>query len=459
MSEGRILVVDDDFLIRESLSELLRAEGHEVEVAQGGREALNRLAAHTYDVVFTDINMPEVTGFDILREVNLKYPETQVCLITGFGEIQTAVQAIKQGAYDYVQKPLIDDNIKLIARRVMEQKRLREENRYLRQRLGMRPKFANFVGQDYKVQKIFEIIEAIADTKTTVMITGESGTGKTLIARAIHYNSSRRNGPLVEVSCGALPETLLESELFGHVEGSFTGATADKIGKFELAHGGTIFLDEINTASPGLQVKLLRAIQEREFERVGGTETISLDVRFILATNFDLRESVEEGTFRKDLFYRVNVVPIHMSPLRDRVGDIPLLAEHFLQLYSRQNRKPLRAIAPEAMMRLKQYAWPGNVRELENAVETAVVLCRGDTIRTEDLPASIASQGETRALPLKEALVLAERQIIENALKLNNSRRQPTAAMLGIDRTTLFKKMRVHGLLAEDSQVTAEQVT
>jgi len=459
MLEGSILVVDDDFLIRESLSELLRAEGHEVEIAQGGREALNRLAAHTYDVVFTDINMPEVTGFDILREVNLKYPETQVCLITGFGEIQTAVQAIKQGAYDYVQKPLIDDNIKLIARRVMEQKRLSEENRYLRQRLGMRPKFANFVGQDYKVQKIFEIIEAIADTKTTVMITGESGTGKTLIARAIHYNSSRRNGPFVEVSCGALPETLLESELFGHVEGSFTGAISDKIGKFELAHGGTIFLDEINTASPGLQVKLLRAIQEREFERVGGNETISLDVRFILATNFDLRESVAEGTFRKDLFYRVNVVPIHMPPLRERVGDIPLLAEHFLQLYARQNRKPVRALTPEAMMRMKQYAWPGNVRELENALETAVVLCRTDAIRTEDLPASIASQGETRALPLKEALVLAERQIIENALKLNNWRRQPTATMLGIDRTTLFKKMRVHGLLAEDAQVTSEQAT
>ncbi|MBM4034616.1 MAG: sigma-54-dependent Fis family transcriptional regulator, partial [Planctomycetes bacterium] len=309
MSEGSVLVVDDDFLIRESLSELLKLERYDVEAAQSGHEALRKLASHTYDVVFTDINMPEVSGFDVLREVNLKYPETRVVLITGFGEVQTAVQAIKQGAYDYIQKPLADDSIKIIVRRVTEQKRLAEENRYLRQRLGMRPKFANFVGQDLKVKKIFEVIEAIADTKTTVMITGESGTGKTLIARAIHYNSSRRNGPFVEVSCGALPETLLESELFGHVEGSFTGATADKIGKFELAHGGTIFLDEINTASPGLQVKLLRAIQEREFERVGGTETITLDVRFILATNYDLRESVEDGTFRKDLFYRVNVVP------------------------------------------------------------------------------------------------------------------------------------------------------
>jgi DNA-binding NtrC family response regulator len=457
MSEGSVLVVDDDFLIRESLSELLHTESYDVDVAQGGREALNRLAAHTYDVVFTDINMPDVTGFEVLREVNLKYPETQVVLITGFGEIQTAVQAIKQGAYDYVQKPLMDDNIKMIARRVMEQKRLSEENRYLRQRLGMRPKFANFVGQDYKVQKIFEIIEAIADTKTTVMITGESGTGKTLIARAIHYNSSRRNGPFVEVSCGALPETLLESELFGHVEGSFTGATSDKIGKFELAHGGTIFLDEINTASPGLQVKLLRAIQEREFERVGGTETITLDVRFILATNFDLRASVEDGTFRKDLFYRVNVVPIHMPPLRDRVSDISLLAGHFLHLYARQNRKPVKTLTPEAMMRLKQYAWPGNVRELENAIETAVVLCHGEAIAPEDLPSSITSTGESRALPLKDALVAAEREIIEKALKLNNGRRQPTAAMLGIDRTTLFKKMRIHGLLGDEAPVSAEQ--
>ncbi|HUT31987.1 MAG TPA: sigma-54 dependent transcriptional regulator [Planctomycetota bacterium] len=449
MSEGSVLVVDDDFLIRDSLSEMLRLEGYEVEAAQSGHEALRRLASHTYDVVFTDINMREVTGFDILREVNLKYPETQVVLITGFGEVQTAVQAIKQGAYDYVQKPLADDNIKMIVRRVTEQKRLAEENRYLRQRLGMRPKFANFVGQDDKIKRAFEVIEAIADTKTTVMITGESGTGKTLIARAVHYNSSRRNGPFVEVSCGALPETLLESELFGHVEGSFTGATSDKIGKFELAHGGTIFLDEINTASPGLQVKLLRAIQEREFERVGGTETFSLDVRFILATNLDLRESVEDGTFRKDLFYRVNVVPIHMPPLRERVGDIPLLAEHFLRLYARQSRCAVAGVTPEAMARLQQYAWPGNVRELENAIEAAVVLRKEGMIDVRDLPATITGKGEPGQLPLKAALLRAERDIIENALHVNNWRRQPTAAMLEIDRTTLFKKMRFHGLVRE----------
>jgi len=456
MSEGSVLVVDDDFLIRESLSELLKLERYDVEAAQSGHEALRKLASHTYDVVFTDINMPEVSGFDVLREVNLKYPETRVVLITGFGEVQTAVQAIKQGAYDYIQKPLADDSIKIIVRRVTEQKRLAEENRYLRQRLGMRPKFANFVGQDLKVKKIFEVIEAIADTKTTVMITGESGTGKTLIARAIHYNSSRRNGPFVEVSCGALPETLLESELFGHVEGSFTGATADKIGKFELAHGGTIFLDEINTASPGLQVKLLRAIQEREFERVGGTETITLDVRFILATNYDLRESVEDGTFRKDLFYRVNVVPIHMPPLRERVGDIQLLAEHFLRLYARQNRCNVVGIGPEAMARLRQYAWPGNVRELENALEAAVVLRKEGAIGVADLPATITGKGDSDRLPLKEALLRAERDIIENALRVNNWRRQPTATMLAIDRTTLFKKMRFHGLLRGDADEEAE---
>jgi len=455
MSEGRILVVDDDFLIRESLSELLRLEGYEVDVAPGGQEALAALGSRTYDLVFTDINMPGVTGFDVLREVKLKYPETQVVLITGFGEIQTAIQAIKQGAYDYVQKPLVDDDIKMIARRVMEQRALSEENRYLRQRLGMRPKIANFVGQDPKVKKIFEVIEAIADTKTTVLITGESGTGKTLIARAIHYNSSRRNGPFVEVSCGALPETLLESELFGHVKGAFTGATSDKVGKFELAHGGTIFLDEINTASPGLQVKLLRAIQEREFERVGGTETITLDVRFILATNYDLRESVEEGTFRKDLFYRVNVVPIHMPPLRERVSDIPLLAEHFLRLYARQNKSNVKSISPEAIAALKQYRWPGNVRELENAIETAVVLCKGEEIQVEDLPPTITAKAEPERLPLKQALERAEREIIENALKLNNWKRQPTAQMLEIDRTTLFKKMRMYGLLREEPKEKA----
>ena len=455
MPEGSILVVDDDVLIRESLGELLTIEGYAVDVAQGGREAVHKLAAHAYDVVFTDINMPEVTGFDVLREVNLKFPETRVVLITGFGEVQSAVQAIKQGAYDYVQKPLMDDNIKVIVRRVLEQKRLSEENRTLRQRLGMRPKFANFVGRDPKVTRIFEIIEAIADTKTTVMITGESGTGKTLIARAVHYNSSRRNGPFVEVSCGALPETLLESELFGHVEGSFTGATREKMGKFELAHGGTIFLDEINTASPTMQVKLLRAIQEREFERVGGTETVSLDVRFILATNFDLREQVEVGTFRKDLFYRVNVVPIRMPPLRERAGDVPLLAEHFLHLYARQNRKPVKRVATDAMDRLKQYAWPGNVRELENAIETAVVLSRGPEIGVRDLPAPVRSMGRRALLPLKKALVRAERNIIENALKANGWKRQPTADMLEIDRTTLFKKMRSHGLLKSEARLRA----
>jgi len=426
-----------------------------VDIAPGGQEALAALGSRTYDLVFTDINMPGVTGFDVLREVNLKYPETQVVLITGFGEIQTAIQAIKQGAYDYVQKPLVDDDIKMIARRVMEQRALSEENRYLRQRLGMRPKIANFVGQDPKVKKIFEVIEAVADTKTTVLITGESGTGKTLIARAVHYNSSRRNGPFVEVSCGALPETLLESELFGHVKGAFTGATSDKVGKFELAHGGTIFLDEINTASPGLQVKLLRAIQEREFERVGGTETITLDVRFILATNYDLRESVEEGTFRKDLFYRVNVVPIHMPPLRERVSDIPLLAEHFLRLYARQNNSPVKAISPEAIAALKQYRWPGNVRELENAIETAVVLCKGEEIQVEDLPPTITAKAEPERLPLKQALERAEREIIENALKVNNWKRQPTAEMLEIDRTTLFKKMRLYGLLREERKEKA----
>ncbi|HRT94602.1 MAG TPA: sigma-54 dependent transcriptional regulator [Planctomycetota bacterium] len=452
MAEGSVLVVDDDFLIRESVSELLRLEGYDVQTAHSGHDALRSLASHTFDIIFTDINMPEISGFDLLREVNLKYPETRVVLITGFGEVQTAVQAIKQGAYDYVQKPVADDDIKMIARRVMEQKRLTEENRYLRQRLGMRPKFANFVGQDPKIQKIFEIIEAIADTKTTVMITGESGTGKTRIARAIHYNSSRRNGPFVEVSCGALPETLLESELFGHVEGSFTGAISDKIGKFELAHGGTIFLDEINTASPSLQVKLLRAIQEREFERVGGTETVSLDVRFILATNYDLRQEVEDGNFRKDLFYRVNVVPIHMPPLRERVGDIPLLAEHFLRLYARQNRCSVTGISPEAMLRLKQYQWPGNVRELENALEAAVVLRKEGELGVGDLPATITGKGSPEPLPLKEALLRAERDIIEHALRIHNWRRQPTAAMLAIDRTTLFKKMRLHGLVREDAE-------
>ena len=457
MHKGSLLLVDDDRQVLYAMADWLRTQGYQVDTAAGRAEALAAVDRRNYEVALVDIRLGDGDGFEVLQHCRQHRPSTTVIMITGYGTVESAIEAIRAGAFDFLTKPLIDEELEMAIQRAIDQRKVLEENKHLKAQLDLRYGIANIVGTDHRMVRVFDMLQAVADTKATVLITGESGTGKSLIARAIHRASSRRNKPFVEVACGALPETLLESELFGHVEGSFTGATSDKIGKFELAHGGTIFLDEINTASPGLQVKLLRAIQEREFERVGGTETITLDVRFILATNFDLRASVEDGTFRKDLFYRVNVVPIHMPPLRERVGDIPLLAEHFLHLYAKQNRKNVATISPDAMMRLKQYAWPGNVRELENAIETAVVLCHGEAIAPEDLPSSITSTGESCALPLKDALVAAEREIIEKALKLNNGRRQPTAAMLGIDRTTLFKKMRIHGLLGDEAPVSAEQ--
>src|SRR5262245_18089912 len=349
MSRGKILVVDDDPLIIRSLCELLRIEKYDVTSASSGLEALQKLKDDPVDLVLSDINMPEIDGFKLLQEVKARYPDILMILITGFGTIESAVEAMKLGAYDYVTKPLVDDEIKVILRRALEQKRLRQENEDLRDRLDRRFKFDNIIGHDHQMQKIFQTIKTIADTKATVLITGESGTGKTMIARAIHHNSGRRNERFIEVNCGALPETLLESELFGHVRGSFTGAFKDKVGKFQLADEGTIFLDEISTASKSLQVKMLRVLQDKEFERVGQHETIKVDVRIILATNVDLMEEVQKGNFREDLFYRINVVSIHLPALRERLVDVRFLAEHFMQQYAAENSKEFEGFDDDAM--------------------------------------------------------------------------------------------------------------
>ena len=391
---AKLLVVDDDSLIRRSLGEMLRQQGYHVFEAASGTEALKLASSAAPNLVITDFNMPEINGMQLLRELRARRPDLPVILVTGYGTVDQAVEAMKSGAYDYVSKPILDDEMKMVVKRALEERSLRDENTALKKRLDMRYSYDSLVGRDYKMQRIYDTIESVAATRATVLITGESGTGKTLIARALHHNSTRREHPFVEVNCGALPETLLESELFGYKKGAFTGANADKQGKFAAAEKGTIFLDEIQNSSPLLQMKLLRILQDKEFEPVGGNETLQADVRVVLATNADLAKEVEKGNFRRDLYYRINVVALHMPPIRERVSDIPMLAEHFLRRFAKENGKPIDGIDEAAMEILARYTWPGNVRELENCIERAVVLTRNSRLTVDDLPPQMREGAE-----------------------------------------------------------------
>ena len=458
MADTRILVVDDDELILTSLRELLRLDGYAVETARNFAEASAHLSAAEYPVVIADVSMPEVNGFELLKMVRNRYPDTTVIMMTGYGSIENAVEAMARGAFHYLTKPIIDAELKLVIERALSQRSLTVENRELRSQLDERYSLGNVIGHDYRMLKVFDLIEAVADSPTTVLVTGESGTGKSLIARAIHQRSNRRDKRFVEVACGALPETLLESELFGHVRGSFTGAVSDKAGKFKQADGGTIFLDEVSTATPALQVKLLRILQEREFEPVGGSKTERVDVRCILATNQDLEVAVQQGTFRQDLYYRINVVAIHLPSLRDRIGDIPLLAEHLLKRQSERTGRKVLGFHDEAMRRLQMVDWPGNVRQLENVIERAIILTKSAYIGMEDLPDEVrqprqgnGSGGNGDLVPLKRALETPEKDIILRALKTYHGSRQAAAGALGINRTTLYKKMKRYGILDRET--------
>jgi DNA-binding NtrC family response regulator len=462
---GNVLVVDDDLIECRSLSEFLKLDGYAVDSATSGQEALEKLRKSTFDIVLTDVNMPEVTGFDLLNQVNEHWPDTAVILITGYGQIEGAVRAIKEGAYDYITKPLIDDGVKMIINRALEQQHLKRENVQLRKQLGMLTGGSDLLGRDHQMRKVIDLIDSIADSRATVMITGESGVGKTLVARTIHARSARKDKPFVEVSCGSLPESLLESELFGHARGAFTGAVADKEGKFQVANGGTVFLDEIGDAPLSMQVKLLRVIQDRVFERVGDNKTIQADVRLVVATNKDLEAEVRAGRFREDLYYRIKVVTLHIPPLRERLGDLKLLAEHFLEKYAAENGKEITGISEDALAAMQQYSWPGNVRELENAIERAAILCRGPRLTAEDLPVTAGAGGAgapqmvaaAAIVPLKEALEEPERQILLQALEACNWSRSDTAAKLDINRSTLFKKMKKYGLEAPEGVENGEE--
>ena len=432
---SRILVVEDEKSLRDLLALILRKESHAVETAESADRARERVSGNeTFDLVVSDISMPGSSGLDLLRHVRRTSPRTAVILMTAYGTKQTAIDALNEGASYYVEKPFDLDEMKVVVRKTLEHRRLarenedlRDQNRGLRAELTDRYRFDGLVGRSGRMRTIFELVERVAGTASTIMISGESGTGKELIARAVHYNSPRRDKPFVSINCGALPDELLESELFGHMKGSFTGATANKKGLFEAADGGTIFLDEIGETSPAMQIKLLRVLQERRIRRVGGTQEIDVDVRVITATNQDIERMVREKAFREDLFYRVNVIAIRMPPLRDKPEDIPALAEHFLEKYKTLLGKPIHGISKAAMECLEHHAWPGNVRQLENVVERAVALESSDQIQPESLPVEVRTG---RAASTEPEVVLPERGIdLEEHLE-SQRRRYMAEAML-----------------------------
>ena len=399
----KILVVDDEQSLRDVLSIMLKRAGYAVTSAMDGEEAIELLNKEIFDLVITDLRMPKIDGMEVLRAVKSASPETVVLIITAFASADSAVEAMKQGAYDYLTKPFQVDEVQLIIRNALEKRRLTTENMLLKREMASQSSFAQLVGQSEAMQKVFDVVRKVADSKSNVLICGESGTGKELVARAIHYNSARSVMPFVAVNCSAVPETLLESELFGHMKGSFTGAIANKAGLFEVADGGTIFLDEIGDTTPTIQVKLLRVIQEREFRRVGGNYDVKVDVRVVAATNKDLEKAVADGSFREDLYYRLDVIPIRLPPLRMRTGDIPLLVNHFLERFSKESGKPKPVISQDAMHVLLSHEWRGNVRELENLLERVVAFATAELVTDADVHGWLhrpATQSQHPAMPM-----------------------------------------------------------
>jgi len=447
-SQARILVIDDDESMRDSCRQALSRKASRVEVAEDGLSGLEILAKEAFDLVILDLKMPGLSGMEVLNRIKQEYPEVVVIVITGYATVESAVEAMRHGAYDFLPKPFTPESLRTIVERALDTRELVLENILLRSELEASVGFEVIIGHSEAMRKIEEVMRKVSPTDTTVLISGESGTGKELVARAIHRHSSRNDKPFVVVDCGSLVENLFESELFGHVKGSFTGATATKYGRLELANGGTVFFDEIGNISMNVQTKLLRVLQEREITKVGSTQVIKVDVRVIAATNKDLQKAVQAGAFRDDLFYRLSVVPITLPPLRERRDDIPLLAKYFLKKYNQKRKKNVHAISTKAMKALVEHNWPGNVRELENAIERAVVLTENDTIEPSDL---LYYGLNASAIPESDMdgprrLADVEKEHIARMLKMFGSHKGKTAKWLGIDRKTLRSKLRRYGL-------------
>jgi DNA-binding NtrC family response regulator len=456
MRNEKVLIIDDSPEILERLSEFLIAEGFDVDTASDGSVGIKKIEDKFYDLVLTDLKMPGADGISVLKYVVDHSPESICIILTGFGTIKNAVEAIRMGAFDYLTKPVKMEEILLTFQRALEYRNLKRENFQLRNQLKKKYQFKNIIGDSPPMQKIFEIIEKVADTDSTVLIHGESGTGKEIIAKAIHYNSYRREGPFIPVNCAAIPSGLLESELFGHEKGAFTHAVKTRIGRFELANGGTIFLDEIGDMDLQMQSKLLRVLQEREFERIGGVKPIKIDIRVIAATHQDLKEAVKRKTFREDLFYRLNVIPIEVPSLRERKSDIPLLVHHFINQFSKTKKKEIHGITEEALKKLIEYDWPGNVRELENMIERMVILTNHKTLTIDDIPEKILSSSRSdgvggfeipeEGISLEEALNEFERRLILHALRKTGWVKNKAAQLLRVNRTTLIEKIKRQNL-------------
>lgn len=436
MPAFRVLVADDERFMAEMLQEILEEEGMLVETALDGKRALEKFHSSSFDLVLLDLRMPELSGMDVLREIKKADLDVPVVVITAYGSVDNAVEALKMGAYDFVTKPFKIEELKNIVHRALELERLRRERNYLLDELREEFCFEGVIGDSPKMREVMQVAQAVARTDATVLIYGESGTGKELLARSIHFQSDRKDNPFVVVNCGAITETLLESELFGHEKGAFTGAHARKLGKFELADGGSIFLDEVGEMSPAMQVKLLRVLQDRTFERVGGTVAITVNVRVIAATNRDLKKMVREGTFREDLYYRLNVIPLELPPLRERKEDLPALCDFLIAKHCRRLHKTIRGVSPQAMRLLKRYSWPGNIRELDNVIERAIILSQDEVLGVEDLRIFEA--------PLKEnwkTLQEVEKEYIERVLEYTGDDLEKAAAILGISLEDLERKL------------------